>query len=126
VKIELDYALPPSNCGWQDEGSTEQNYVPCETYQITDVLPSGLSVVTSTGYGTFEGSSCYDFPAQVADQRVSFYVSQYTETACRNGLTYYARVVTPGTYLAEPAYIRSSRDPDMNNHSDAVTVTVNP
>lgn len=125
VKIELDYALPASNCGWQD-GAEGQDYVPCETYQIVDVLPSGLSPVTPDGSGIYEGKSCYDFPAQSVDQRVSFYVTAETNTACKNGLTYYARVVTPGTYLAEPAYIRSSRDPDMNNHSDAVTVTINP
>ncbi len=123
VKVELNYALPPSSCGWQDD--ERQSYVPCEIYQVTDVLPSGLSVVSDVGFSTWEG--CSPAPYSVVDQRVSFYVSQASfHGACDGTLRYYARVVTPGTYLAEPAYIRSTRDPDMNNHSDAVTVTINP
>lgn len=122
VKIELRYELPSSTCGWSNDNQT---YTPCETYQITDVLPSGLAVVSDVGRSAWDW--CSSAPYSVVDQRVNFFVANASvHDACDRTLVYYARVVTPGTYLAEPAYIRSSRDPDMHNHSDAVTVTINP
>ena len=132
VKIDLKYTLPPSNCdATADAPRTKQANAPCETYQITDVLPSGLTVITMSGSGFFEGGdTCYDYPSLVSNQRVSFYVTPQSQSGCdkrkENALTYYARVVTPGTYLAEPVYIRSVREPDTNNHSDAATITINP
>jgi hypothetical protein len=100
-----------------------------ENYEITDVLPSGLTPVTSAmsmGYYD-EAKGCVDYPNQVIDQRVSFVVNNdyYVDAACGdNTLTYYARVVTPGTYEAESVYIRSSRDPEISNHSPETTVKI--
>lgn len=124
VRVRLAFTLPPSNCTGAGDGS-----IPCETYEITDIVPSGLSPITPAGFGYLESDAknCVDYPAIAEDQRVSFFVSAHTQTACNDrAFSYYARVVTPGTYLAEPAYIRSTRDPERNNHSNAVLVTINP
>ncbi len=142
IKMSLRFTVPESNCSfpWEtyeeavsdeavsDESAEPRSSAPCETYEITDIVPSGLTVVTPHGFGTYEDKgSCYDWPVSVEDQRVTFFVTPRTETACRNGaLTYYARVVTPGSYLAEPAYIRSTRDPEQNNRSAAATLTILP
>jgi hypothetical protein len=136
IKVSLRFNLPESNCGLPLLGGRkgpsrqliELPSVPCETYEITDLVPSGLTVITPRGFGTYEEKgSCFDWPVNVEEQRVSFFVTPRSETACRNGtLTYYARVVTPGTYVAEPTYIRSTRDPEQHNHSDAAIVTLLP
>jgi hypothetical protein len=133
IKVELQFLLPQSNCDlpweiYQEGAVTPASSVPCETYQITDVVPSGLTVVTPRGSGTYEGrGTCYDWPADVQENRVTYFVTPRTETACRNGkFTYYARVVTPGVYLAEPVYIRSGRDPEQFNQSDVAILTINP
>jgi hypothetical protein len=121
VKVELSYELPEKVC---------RPSVPCEAYQLTDVLPSGLSAVSISPEA---GGECGTPGARVEDQRVSFYVTPSTvsddssQGVCDvQRVTYYARVVTPGIYLAEPAYIRSVRDPNIHNHSDAITVTIQP
>jgi hypothetical protein len=128
VKVELKYTLPASNCGAAQDGTlTVEGAAPCEDYQVTDVMPSGLTPITQTGRGYSDNLVCFDYPSLIENQRVSFTVSPMSETGCHNGkLTYYARVVTPGVYVAEPVYIRSMRDPNMNNHSGGTTVTINP
>ncbi len=131
VKITLAYELPISNCPAYDESEGSDSQVPCETYSITDVVPSGLSPITSNAwisqdYPPAEGS-CVDYPWQIDGQRVSYFANPNTTTTCgERTFVYYARVVTPGTYVAEPAYIRSTRTPDMNNHSDASSITITP
>jgi len=131
VKITLAYELPTSNCPIYDESERSDSQVPCETYSITDVIPSGLSPITSNAwisqdYPPAEGS-CVDYPYAVDGQRVSYFANPNTTTTCgERTFVYYARVVTPGTYVAEPAYIRSTRTPDMNNHSDASSITITP
>ena len=131
VKISLAYELPTSNCPVYDDAKRSESIVPCETYEITDVVPSGLSVLTSNSwlsqdYQLVEGA-CVDYPWQIDGQRVSYFANPDTNTSCgKRTFVYYARVVTPGTYVAEPAYIRSTRTPDMNNHSDASSITITP
>jgi len=131
VKITLAYELPTSNCPIYDKSEGSDSIIPCETYEISDVVPSGLSVLTSNAwlaqdYQLVEGS-CVDYPWKVDGQRVSYFVNPNTNTHCGDrALVYYARVVTPGTYVAEPTYIRSTRTPDMNNHSDASSITITP
>jgi uncharacterized protein YfaS (alpha-2-macroglobulin family) len=122
ITIKVRFSIPPSNCG--GEGGA-----PCVPYEVTDVLPSGLTPITPAYHPSYwyEGNTCFDWPSNIEDQRVSFWVYPGIETNCHDGaLTYLARVVTPGTYVAEPAYIRSMKDPDTNNHSDVITLTITP
>lgn len=134
VKVEVHYVVPGGRCGaLADESVPSEavvSIVPCEQYEVTDVLPSGLSPITPSRAlsGGWDGNGeCFDVPLKIENQRVSFTASADWETACRNdAFTYYARVVTPGTYAAEPAYIRSVRDPETNNHSDAATIVLTP
>ena len=126
IRVTLKYAVPKTNC------SNPDSQVPCESYQLTDVLPSGLVAITpsqSNMWSEMSGDACADYPSSIIGQRVTFFVNEFGgNTNCHdaNLLYYYARVVTPGTYVAEPAYIRSSRTPDMNNHSDASSLTITP
>ncbi len=93
-----------------------------ENFEITDVLPSGLALVSPTEGARWLYESkieCQDYPVLSFAQRVTFVVSNFWDPYDECGprtITYYARVVTPGTYEAEPAYIRSDRDPEANNH----------
>jgi len=138
IRVDIHYTVPPSGRKIDPSQPVEQTAdvsgteIPgslTENYEITDVLPSGLTPVTSsmsTGY-YHETKGCVDYPNQVIDQRVSFVVNNdyYVDAACGdNTLTYYARVVTPGTYEAESVYIRSSRDPEISNHSPETTVKI--
>ncbi len=144
VKIQVDYTLPDVACGWMkpsgemlspeeaisdDQGGVigADQYVPCETYEITDSIPSGLSLVTSV-YSPYqwEEQKCVSYPVQVLEGRATFFVTQDSDYSCEGSsrLVYYARVVTPGVYEAEPVYIRSTRDPETNNHSSSETITI--
>lgn len=124
VRIELNYDLPVSNCG-RDRG-----LMPCDVYEITDILPSGLVPATPVyaPYFSYESVMCEDSPISSWDQRQTFLVYPGTgyEPCAQNQVVYYARVVTAGVYEAEPVYIRSTRDPDTHNHSassDFITIT---
>lgn len=124
VHIRLTYTLPYDKCGYWENEET----VPCEDFEVVDVLPSGLSPVTQVwAFGGGDANYCVDYPWNVDEQRVTFDVWGYDDyggSCGRNVIDYYARVVTPGEYEAEPAFIRSVRDPEMSNHSEAQTITI--
>jgi len=99
------------------------------TYELIDVLPSGLSLVSSPrsvgsyGSGT---SYCVNWPRKMVDNRVTFFTwASYTYGGCDPQTTiYYARVVTPGTYEAEPAFLQSYDDPSTYTFSNASEITI--
>lgn len=140
IRVSVQYDVPPSGntvdlspqpIEFMEEGlypsPSPANTAPFETYQITDVLPSGLAAVTEPSFMYVDVKGCVDYPYQVFNQRVSFFVTndRIVDSACGNNtLTYYARVVTPGVYVAEPAYIRLERDPSIHNHSEQATITI--
>ncbi len=112
VKIELHYRVPAE---------------PPYGAEVTDVLPAGLAAISQpagalAAAGAYFDDYCrYWPPSRIEDQRVYFYV--WDNPWCKanpNTIIYYARVVTPGTYRAPPAFIRSSRDPSAANHTPAV------
>ncbi len=137
VKVTITYDLPDAICGWDEENAiievledgttmtTPTNYIPCETYEVTDIVLSGLTIISPNGYNS-SSTECESYPSQEIDGRATFFVSteRWGGNCPSQTLTYYARVVTPGTYYAEPVYIRSTRDPETNNHSDAQTITI--
>jgi hypothetical protein len=80
-----------------NQGSLEGNY------EIIDHLPSGLrpvGEVWGVNYDTYEMKV---YPVEINDQKVAF-VFDKTIT---KPIYYYARVVTKGTYKAEPAVLES-------------------
>jgi hypothetical protein len=136
VKVEIKYQVPivplpkDQSSSWSNQDLQSSNKNILENFEITDIVPSGLSVVTSSGAVAWSGGGeCVNYPSVIDGQRVTFVVNNGEDTGeigiCQPyTLTYFVRVVTPGSYVAEPAYIRSVNDPNDNNHSAASTITI--
>jgi len=92
-------------------------------YQVTDYLPSGLRAVTKFNFQPIETGHCFSFPSMVEDQKVTFLDWNPKSTYCPN-LFYYARVVTKGSYKAEPALIQATRNLDSLNVSAPAQVDI--
>lgn len=95
-------------------------------YEIIDYLPSGLRAVTDYHLGSIEErSSDYHLsryvPNQIDDQKVTFYINKNYP----NYLCYYARVVSKGTYQAEPTLIQSIQSPIISSISIGKTFKIN-
>jgi len=88
-------------------------------YEIIDHLPSGLRAVD-------QESSIYwtDYrrvsPREINDQKVTFVVERLTNLP----VYYFARVVSKGTYKAEPALLQSVRNPENLTLSNEETVRI--
>ncbi|MBI4232711.1 hypothetical protein HY605_05775, partial [Candidatus Peregrinibacteria bacterium] len=87
-----------------------------DSFNVVDTLPSGLTPITSA-FGLASGYSRY-YPYRVEGQSVYFYwsYSRYYDFGKR--IYYYARVVNPGKYYADPAVIQSFIDESVMNISD--------
>ena len=111
VRVELTFKIDPS--------------LPNETFQITESVPSGLTPVTWRG-GISSESYCVTYPETDTDQTLTFFanVGWHSQYCPRNMITYYARVLNTGTFKAEPASIRASRDPSLINFSNENTITI--
>lgn len=87
-----------------------------DSFSVVDTLASGLTPVTSP----LGLSIAYDryYPYRIDGQSVYFYwsYSQYYDYGKR--LYYYARVVNPGQYYAEPAVIQSFSNESVINISE--------
>ncbi|MEK7105494.1 MAG: hypothetical protein AAB865_02325, partial [Patescibacteria group bacterium] len=73
--------------------------------------------------------ACYNYPQNIQNQRTTFFVQQSSRNyggCIGNRIIYYARVVTPGTYVVEPAYMRSTKDVNTMTHSPTISVTITP
>lgn len=92
-------------------------------YQIIDYLPSGLRPVSQMyRRGLSMGSGCDSswYLSKVIDNAVYFNInSNFNKTKyCTNRtINYYARVVSRGTYSANPAVIQSAKDLESLNLS---------
>jgi hypothetical protein len=102
---------------------------PSANYQVTDILPAGLTPVTGVynpyAYGAYDWLNPFD----IAGQLVSFNVWKNGEPDTNGNyhdhIYYYARVRTKGVYKAEPAIIQAFQDPATINFtpsSQEVTV----
>lgn len=95
-------------------------------FSITDTLPSGLTPVTSPSI--YWNSSSYEdgfrSPYNVDKQEVHFF--WYAGNYSLPQIKYYARVITPGDYYADPAKIESYEYEDIVNISSANRITINP
>ncbi|HAU07788.1 MAG: Large extracellular alpha-helical protein [Candidatus Yanofskybacteria bacterium GW2011_GWF1_44_227] len=103
--------------------------IPPGTYEVRDYLPSGLKFSTRVGYyGYYDVSNsrewmCRLWPEYTKDQMISF--SKYAPFSGQcNTYHYYARVVSKGTFKAEPAIVQSSKYPDRQNISNSMTVKI--
>jgi uncharacterized protein YfaS (alpha-2-macroglobulin family) len=98
-----------------------------ECWRVTDLAPSGLAPIVGggswqedeNGNSVWTGTS----PDVVDGQRVEFCVTRDSKQPVQN-LRYVARVVTPGTYLWEPAVLQSEVVPDQGVVLEPATVTI--
>ncbi|MEK9177480.1 MAG: alpha-2-macroglobulin family protein, partial [Patescibacteria group bacterium] len=93
-------------------------------YQIVDYLPSGLRALDREAV-EYDGYRSRAYPSEIADQRVTFvtYNPRYLDTPQKDTY-YYARVVSKGTYKAEPALLQSLSSLDSLTVSDEASVTI--
>ncbi len=96
-------------------------------YQITDLLPSGLALMSNL-YTRGGSYSCNDyFPYEVDGQTVKFSIGKdwTSYNGCHNDyFSYFARVVNPGEYKAEPAVIQSFESAGVKNYTGSDTVLI--
>ncbi len=89
-------------------------------YQITDLLPSGLKVVTTPYTLGLPTTNIY-YPYEINGQRVSFCVSK---NSVGNTINYYARVINSGKFKAESSLIQSLISPSVFNFSDPAEIYI--
>lgn len=89
------------------------------SYQITDYAPSGLRPVDRAGvrYYDYYGRI---YPSEINDQKVTFIVDKNNTLP----VYYYARVVSKGTYKAEPALMQSVRNLESATISNAQNIII--
>lgn len=100
------------------------------SFQVTDVLPSGLYPMTSY-YGI---NGYYDeglgYPYGMNGQQIQFCWYPYFQEGIANvtnpTIKYYARVVNPGEFYAEPAKIESFYDNNIANISEPSVIKIKP
>jgi len=92
-------------------------------YRVTDIMPSGLKLMTTIPvYGPYRTlTDDGDYPYAHSGQEVSFYA--YTKLGT-DTISYYATVVNPGQFYADPAKIESFYDLDITNITSPDTVMI--
>lgn len=91
------------------------------TYQITDYLPSGLKPIDNPlnmGMDIKINEISY---MESDGQKVTFYVNKEQKDKT---LTYYARVISPGTYKAESTIIQSVTSKESMNIGETYTIVI--
>ncbi len=86
VKVMITYSV-----------SEEQ---PAGDYEIVDILPAGLRYIEGAAAMPRDRACWLKYPSEVKGQKVVFTVREKTGT-----IEYYARVVSPGGFVAEPPLI---------------------
>jgi hypothetical protein len=76
-------------------------------YLVTDLVPSGMAPVTRLQVPAGDDPSRFQTPFEIEAQRVSFCVWPTPKTR-RVEMRYFARIVSPGEYVWEPAVIQST------------------
>ena len=88
-------------------------------YVVRDRLPSGLTPFESL-YDYFYSYDAW-YPVEIETHEISFVVCK---TKGAKPITYRARVVSRGTYLAEPASLQSMEAPAVTALSDERTLNI--
>ncbi len=108
VRITLDFSINGS--------------MPDKSYHIVDIVPSGLQMLSKAGaianYSYGGGYTPYRIYNQEA--HFSYFPSAYSTPA----RTYYAKVIHPGEFYADPAKIEVFENPEIANISAAKTLSI--
>ncbi len=108
VKVSIDWQI--------DDAAIDHGYV------ITDYAPAGLVPINNTWQlGIVDDRAWY---RDIEGQRVSFGV--YKGTRTDETLMYYARVVSPGTYTAEPLMIQGMHENASVNLTETDRIQIEP
>ncbi|MFH1522234.1 MAG: polymorphic toxin-type HINT domain-containing protein [Patescibacteria group bacterium] len=96
------------------------------TYQITDVLPSGLIPITKLYVRDMKYECNYWYPYNSDDLTVKYRINKNWKTSYCGGnyIKYYARVKNRGEYKAEPTIMQSFLNPEYINYSQAEFITI--
>ena len=106
VRVRLDVTISPT--------------APKGCYEVTEFAPSGLAPASvSQGWAP---SGIILAPYEIEGQRASWCLS--TDMQRSYGLSYLARVVSPGTYTWEPAVVQLVTAPTVGNATDKSTYTI--
>ncbi len=87
-------------------------------FTVTDLLPSGLAALPNPWNRNLQTSLGFNYPVEVAGQRLTF------NTWGQKSFWYYARVVNPGRYSAEPATAQGQSSRDVINYSGGQTIGI--
>ncbi len=103
-------------------------------YQVTDYLPSGLKPVVDPFafgfYPPYESDPCrrsYWYPDTADGNRISF--TAYPDERCKNipiEISYYARVVSTGTFSADPAFAAPLNEIQNATVTKKAIITITP
>ncbi|MFC1655449.1 Ig-like domain-containing protein [Patescibacteria group bacterium] len=90
------------------------------SYLITDIMPSGLKLLTAPKvFGSYYGNAS---PYNIHNQEVYFY--WFNGENSKPYRTYYATVIHPGTFYADPAKIESFLFPEVANITSGDKITI--
>lgn len=89
-----------------------------QTFFVTDFLPSGLVVLSQPWQRGFGYERDVGYPIEEFGQRVTFF------TDGNRAFHYYARVLTPGSFAAEPAILQGQTSRDAINYSGGQTLEI--
>lgn len=90
------------------------------SYQIVDYLPSGLRPIDQESSRYYSSYDSRVYPTEINDQKVTFVVGKDVNLP----IYYQARVVSKGTYKAEPALLQSLKSLDSVTISNEDTITI--
>lgn len=96
-------------------------------YAVTDLVPSGMAPVAhlqgSQGNDSSDPANQFVMPFDIEAQRVSFCVGPTTSERSVK-MRYFARIVSPGEYVWEPAVIQSTSAAESLNLTAGRRVTI--
>ena len=99
------------------------NSAPDGAYQITDLVPSGLTLVTQPRrYSNTRNESTVLHPFSLEGQTAKF--MYYNGKRMNRTFSYYLRVTSVGQYTAEPALIEYANAPSIRSFSDEQIIKI--
>ena len=94
-----------------------KNLAPGGSYELVDILPAGLSYVERPYNRTANLSVNWSNPAEVKGQKITFNVwkekKKNEQTEKPRPIVYYARVVSPGEFIAQGTLLSHSKNNDI-------------
>ncbi|MHB1484168.1 MAG: Ig-like domain-containing alpha-2-macroglobulin family protein [Saccharofermentanales bacterium] len=97
-------------------------------YEITDYVPSGLKPIENTWLYGIQRTFNENWYGRINGQKISFNLYNFNNSPYfqerRKIITYYARVVSPGTYIAESPIIQGDGNLAGMNFGDRAVVVI--